>query len=304
MRNDFGREGTYAHASYAAFRPVYPTSLYNAIYAYHKGLKTICLDLGCGPGTVSRHIAKEFDRVIGIDPSEGMITQAQNLCPPSEFPSIRFKQAPAEHLPFVADNSVDAVFVGQAVHWFDHEKFFAEMCRILREDGTLAFWGYADHVLVDYPRATAVLHRHCLDRGGGGSNDDPDRLGYYWERPGRKLVENYLRDIVPPKEAWKETKRLEYEPSLNGSRIAKGELFLHRKMTICNCKEYMRTWSAYHKWMEAHPGRLKRSDAGEGDVIDLIFDEMASAEGWDATKMESFEVDVEWGTAVVMTRRK
>ena len=240
---------------------------------------------------------------MGVDPSVGMITQAQNLSPLSEFPQIQFKQAPAEHLPFVQDSSIDAVFVGQAVHWFDHARFFAEMRRILRHDGTLAFWGYTDHVLVDYPSATAVLHRNCLDRGGGGSNDDPDRLGYYWERPGRKLVENYLRDIEPPSELWKETKRLEYEPSLDGSRIGKGELYLQRKMTVGDCKEYMRTWSAYHSWMDAHPGHHKRSEAGKGDVVDYIFDEMATAENWNTASMESLEVNVEWGTALVMTRK-
>ena len=233
-----------------------------------------------------------------------MVTQAQNLCPPSEYPGVQFRQASAEHLPFVKDNSVDAVFVGQAVHWFDHDKFFKEMHRILRKDGTLAFWGYTDHVLVDFPKATAILHRHCLDRGGGDKNDNRERLGYYWERPGRKLVENYLRDIEPPSHRWKETKRLEYEPSLDGSITGQGERVLHRKMTIGDCKEYMRTWSAYHKWMEAHPDRRKRDDSKEGDVIDSIFDEMAAAEGWDAAKMESLMVDVEWGTAIVMTRRR
>lgn len=260
--------------------------------------------MGCGPGVVSRHVADEFDRVIGVDPSEGMIAQARYLSPPSKFPRLEFRRGPAENLPFIQDSSVDAVFVGQAVHWFNHEKFFFEMSRILRHGGTLAYWGYTDHVLIDYPKATAVLHQNCLDRGGGGSNDDPDRLGYYWERPGRKLVESYLRDIEPPPERWRETERLEYEPSLDGSRIGKGKLFLYRKMTIGDCKEYMRTWSAYHSWMRAHPDHKKRGVEGEGDVIDSIFDKMAAAENWDTSTMENLKVDVEWGTALVMTRKR
>ena len=234
-----------------------------------------------------------------------MIAQAQDLTPKSDFPNTEFHKGPAECLPHTKTGSVDAVLIGQAVHWFDHARFFAEMSRILRSEGTLAYWDYTDHVLVDYPKATEILHRHCLDRGGGNDKaDDPDRLGYYWERPGRSLVENFLRDITPPLESFKDTERIEYEPATDGPRSGKGNLLLHRRMTIGECKAYMRTWSTYHSWMEAHPGRATRQSGGNGDVVDSVFDEIAEAQGWSMKDLESMEVEIEWGTVLILTRKK
>lgn len=41
-----------------------------------------------------------------------------------------------------ADNSVDLVTVGMAVHWFDLERFSIEVGRVLRPNGVLALYGY------------------------------------------------------------------------------------------------------------------------------------------------------------------
>ena len=42
-----------------------------------------------------------------------------------------------------ADSSVSLVISGQAAHWFDLPRFYAEIKRILKPQGVLALFGYA-----------------------------------------------------------------------------------------------------------------------------------------------------------------
>lgn len=50
----------------------------------------------------------------------------------------------AEQIP-LPDDSVDAVFVGQALHWFDIDRAFPEIARVLRPGGVLgALWNADD----------------------------------------------------------------------------------------------------------------------------------------------------------------
>jgi trans-aconitate 3-methyltransferase len=52
------------------------------ILDYHKATMGLCetaLDLGCGPGTVTKDLATRFDRVFGSDISEKMYNSAPSL---------------------------------------------------------------------------------------------------------------------------------------------------------------------------------------------------------------------------------
>jgi len=185
----------FGYSSYAAFRPVYPLHLYTTILSYHSGGRTHCLDLGCGHGVVTRALAPYFTSVTGIDPSSGMIAQAESSTPASTYPGVSYRPASAESLPFLEDGSVDMVVAGQAAHWFDYPKLWPEMVRVVRQGGTIAFWGYGDCVFPGYPAASKILRRYAY-------GESPELLGPYWSRPGRDIVENKLRDIVPPEGEW------------------------------------------------------------------------------------------------------
>ncbi|KAI9799403.1 MAG: hypothetical protein M1833_004103 [Piccolia ochrophora] len=289
-------KSTFSHSSYATFRPSYPTSLYQKLLAYHSAPRSLCLDLGSGHGVVARALAPSFTTVIGTDPSAGMVTQANSSDNPS---NLSFRGAPAESLPFIADGSVDMVVAGQAAHWFDHQRLWPEMARVVRESGTLAFWGYKDHVFVDYPRTTDILNHYAYGSG-------KELLGDYWGQPGRAIVQNKYRDIVPPAENWESVQRLEYEPGTYGPSSGEGDLFLSKKMTLRDCKSYIRTWSAFHAWVEAHPGVKKAEDGGRGDVVDEMFDKMVDAEDdWQqADRWPELEVRVEWGSGLLLARRR
>jgi len=82
------------------------------------------LDVACGTGYLTRHLAGE---VVGLDQSESMIEIAS-----ARVPDARFVRADALPLPF-ADGSFERVFTG---HFYGHlieserERFLAEAARV------------------------------------------------------------------------------------------------------------------------------------------------------------------------------
>ncbi|KAF2455104.1 S-adenosyl-L-methionine-dependent methyltransferase [Lineolata rhizophorae] len=297
-------KSNFSHTSYAAFRPTYPPSLYNTILEYHQGPTNRLVDLGCGHGVVSRGFAPTFQQVIGTDPSAGMLSLAESLTPVPEYSNVVFRAATAERLDkiHVEDGSVDMVTAAQAAHWFDYPAVWAELGRVLRPGGTLAFWGYKDHALVDHPRATDVMVRYNVGEPVDETHRPEDMLGIYWSQPGRDMVQAKLGNVEPAAEWFTDVQRVEYEPGTKGPNSGEGTKFLSRRLQIGQVKDYMRTWSAYHGWKEAHPGVKKRGDGGEGDVVDKMFDEMMEVEpDWAG---EEQEIEVEWGTGILLARRK
>jgi ubiquinone/menaquinone biosynthesis C-methylase UbiE len=91
------------------------------------------LDVGCGPGTVARQLAQEFDVVaVGVDPSPKMIEAARG----EAGIHGKFHVARAEELPF-ADESFDAVVMRMVIHHLDRSSAFREIRRVLRPSGRL-----------------------------------------------------------------------------------------------------------------------------------------------------------------------
>lgn len=222
-----------------------------------------------------------------------MIKQARES---SKNTSIEFREGSAETgSKELEDGSVDMVVAGQAAHWFDYEKLWPEMARIVRPGGTLAFWGYKDHVFVEHPRATEIMQKYAYD-------PHPDMLGSYWPQPGRSYVQDKLRIIRPPSADWEAVERIEYEPGTQGPRSGEGVLYMERESSVGEVKEYVRTWSSYHGWMERHPQMVARSRGGEGDIMDEMFERIAREE--EAFRDEENKVKIEWGSGLVMARRK
>jgi trans-aconitate 3-methyltransferase len=290
-------KSTFSAASYATFRPTYPAALYNHVLAFHHGPKNVLLDLGTGHGLAARKLAPHFTRVIATDPSPGMVAQAQKiLATEADAPkNVTVLQASAEDLSVVVpdDGSVDMAVSAQAAHWFDFPRAWPSIARALRQGGTLAFWTYKDHVYVDYPKATKIAHKWMY-------GNEPQHFGPYWE-PGRNFVRGNYRDIKIPQDLFEDETRIEYEPGTKGPNTGTGEVLVRRRMTVGQSMEYFRTFSSVHNWQEKNGNPKARKDGGEGDAIDHLYDELKEAEGWEN---EDFELDVEWGSAIILARRK
>jgi SAM-dependent methyltransferase len=84
------------------------------------------LDLGAGTGRVTRQLARRFEHVVAVEPDNRMRALHGEVI-----------EGSAEAIP-LEDTSVDAVFVGEAFHWFDAEAAILEIARVLRPRGGLA----------------------------------------------------------------------------------------------------------------------------------------------------------------------
>ena len=84
------------------------------------------LDLAAGTGRLTRELARRFAHVFAVEPDERMRALHGGALAGS-----------AEAIP-LEDSSVDAVFVGEAFHWFDPAAAISELARVLRPRGGLA----------------------------------------------------------------------------------------------------------------------------------------------------------------------
>jgi len=163
-------------SDYARFRPVYPPELY-AWLAAQAPARQLAVDVGTGNGQAAIALAAHFERVIGVEPSEG---QLANATPASR---VEYRRGAAEATGVEAA-SADLLTVAQAFHWFAHDAFFAEVRRVVRPGGSLAVWCYGlTRITPEVDAAVHILYE--------------DLLGPYWE-PERKLVETGYRDIAVP----------------------------------------------------------------------------------------------------------
>lgn len=116
---------------YLENRPRYPDLLYNTVLDFHKGQRDTVLDIGTGPGLSLFPLAYSFKSLVGADPSDGMVAQADGAWErwkrlqkekdhrPLVAASARFIVASAEKLSGVADQSVDLI-IAATVCSFSH----------------------------------------------------------------------------------------------------------------------------------------------------------------------------------------
>ncbi len=198
-------------SEYAQFRPHYPQKLFEEIAALCNNKDA--LDIGTGNGQCAISLAAYFQNITAIDPSERQIEQAMI------HPSVTYRVAQAEQTG-CEDESMDLITVAQALHWFDHQRFFSEVFRVLRPGGLFVAWGYGHH-FVDGCQDILEHYYHEV-------------VGPYWP-PERESIEARYSDIEQPDwlQAVAEPK-VEMEADWNRNQLL----------------GYISTWSAAQKYME------------------------------------------------------
>lgn len=165
-----------ASDDYRRFRPDYPPALFHWL-ALQTPSRARAVDVGCGNGQASVALATHFDQVLATDASAAQIAQAQ----PANH--VQYQTSPAENIP-LPDQSADLVTVAQAIHWFDHPRFFAEVDRVLKPGGVLAVWGY-QLLYTDTELDAMIAHFHR------------QVVGPYWPPERALLDDGYTRIAFP-----------------------------------------------------------------------------------------------------------
>lgn len=158
---------------YARYRPDYPPALYEYL-ATLTPRRDYALDCATGSGQAAVGLAKHFECVIGTD---GSVAQLQNAQPHER---VRYVANMAEQ-PAFRDRSIDLVAAAQAAHWFDHDRFYREVRRVLRPQGALAIWTYGLASVT--PQIDAVVRDFYSNV-----------VGDYWP-PERRYVEAAYRTL-------------------------------------------------------------------------------------------------------------
>ncbi len=138
--------------TYSKYRPTYPEKLFEYLASCCKQNQQ-AWDCGTGNGQAARSLAEYFDNVLATDASKEQLQQAP------AHPKVTFRVGPAEKVS-LKDSSTDLVTVAAAVHWFNFDKFYAEVKRVLKPNGVIAVWGYhlfeitpaVDNLLIKYYR--------------------------------------------------------------------------------------------------------------------------------------------------------
>ncbi|PKO12393.1 MAG: class I SAM-dependent methyltransferase [Chloroflexi bacterium HGW-Chloroflexi-10] len=196
---------------YAASRPQYPDALYTYLVSQCTEREQVW-DCGTGNGQAAISLSKHFKQVYATDLSEQQILNA------FQGPNIHYSVQPAEETHF-ADAAFDAITVAQALHWFNHARFWTEVNRVLKPGGLFAAWGYDFSSIT--PQIDAMVKELILDV-----------IAPYWS-PRVQLLWNGYRDIEFP------FKRIE-TPAFQ----------ITNKWNLYAYLEYIHTWSATRECIE------------------------------------------------------
>src|SRR5687768_2451412 len=176
MTNVFADHFSSVAEGYASYRPQYPAALF-AYLAELASSRALAWDCAAGSGQATQGLIPWFDRIVATDASAAQLAGA----PP--HPKVTYHVATAESSGLV-EASANLVTVAQAAHWFDHDRFHAELRRVAAPDGVIAIWCYGLHRIS--PAIDDVIDAFYRNV-----------IGPYWP-PQRALIEAGYRTIPFP----------------------------------------------------------------------------------------------------------
>lgn len=128
--------------AYSAFRPDYPSALFDRILAFLPPERRQCaMDLGAGTGKATITLTTHFSRVIAIEPDPLMADKLRHAEPRAEIRITTAEECAQE------PSSIDFVNIATALHWMDVPRVMANVARWLRPEGVCAVYGS------EFPRA-------------------------------------------------------------------------------------------------------------------------------------------------------
>ncbi|MBE9041335.1 class I SAM-dependent methyltransferase [Oscillatoriales cyanobacterium LEGE 11467] len=199
-------------SAYSTYRPRYPDALFEYLASQCDRCDRVW-DCATGSGQVAMSLVPYFKKIIATDASA---SQIENAAP---HPLINYRVEPAEQTT-IETHSIDLATVGQALHWFDIERFYVEVKRVLKPGGILAVWCY--QLLSISEKIDPIIEEYYHQI-----------IGEYWS-PERQLIEEGYRSIDFPFEE-RVTPQFQMEAMWSLDRVF----------------GYLETWSATQRFISA-----------------------------------------------------
>lgn len=197
--------------NYSRFRPRYPEALFDYLSSLAPG-NELAWDCGAGNGQAAASLASRFRHVTATDASREQISHAQ-AHPRVDY---RVEQAEDSSLP---SGCCDLITSAVAVHWFNFDRFYETVRRVLRPGGVLAVWTY--HLLESEAEIDALVQEYYAGVLAG-----------YWPERIRYLAGRYRTLPFPFEEIPPPALHLEIEWDLN------------------QLAGFLASWSAAQKYLE------------------------------------------------------
>jgi SAM-dependent methyltransferase len=211
-------------AGYSHYRPRYPAELYTCLSSLTQQHE-FAWDCATGNGQAARTLASLYNSVEATDASEQQIAQA------TPHDNIHYHVCEAGNTPF-PDNQFDLITVAQALHWFDLEKFYAEVKRVSKPGGIFAAWCYG---LFNISPDIDKLIYHFYN----------ETLGPFWPKERKHIHDGYASLAFP------------FE------RIAAPDFFMSSRWKLEQLLGYLGTWSAARYYREHYSQDPVRQLASE-----------------------------------------
>lgn len=200
---------------YARFRPQYPEQIYKFLLT-HCPATELAWDCATGNGQAAVDLSKFFKKMIATDLSDQQIRSAIRA------DNVDYRVLRAEETLAVENHSMDLITVAQALHWFDLDKFYKEVKRLLKPGGVFATWAYAFHAPVQ------------SDIDDYLNNFYFKTLWPFWKN-NNKLIWNDYRDLDFP-----------------FSEITAPKIDLKVNWSLDDLMGYFKTWSSTQLFIEKH----------------------------------------------------
>jgi ubiquinone/menaquinone biosynthesis C-methylase UbiE len=197
---------------YADNRPTYPAALFDWLANQCKE-HTLAWDCGAGNGQASTELARYFDRVVATDASAEQISQA------IPHPFVEYRVALSENCG-LDDSCADLIVAAQSLHWFELDRFYAEVLRVLKPEGLLAVWSYG--VLKVEGKEVDEIVQHFYYK----------EVGPYWPSE-RHHVETAYREIDFP-----------------FLRVSTPTFTMKARWSLVQLLGYFRSWSATARFIK------------------------------------------------------
>lgn len=207
FKDHFSRQA----ADYAKFRPRYPSELFGWLGSIAPS-RELAWDCATGSGQAAVELAEIFQRVMATDASEKQVANAER------HPRVEYRVGTAEQSR-LEPASTDVVTVAQALHWFDLDRFYGEVRRVLKSRGVFAAWAYK--LATVSPEIDAVVNHYYSEI-----------VGPYWP-PERELVEKFEELPFP------------------FTAVEAPPFEMVAEWSAENVLGYLRTWSATQRFMAA-----------------------------------------------------